>query len=161
MAGSSDPDRLPLVSMGHALIGHYMTGVVTIPLVTLAFWALDRWAMGVGLALEAHVVTAIVGVLVTETALALVERPFVLKHDHPNPGDRVMTALVLVTPWPCWTGFLWLLHGGSAWTLTAATVATVIYAVLTVLLTEPWKEGDDTAEVRRKWQETKEMTRDL
>lgn len=162
MDGSTDSaDRLPLVSIWHALIGHYMTGILKFPLVTLAFWALDRWAIDVGLPLEEHAVAAGLGVLVTETVMTLIERPFVLKHNHPSPGDRVMTALLLIAPWPCWTGLLGLIYGGLAWTLTAATAAAIIYVSFILGLDEPWKWHDDRAEVRRKWQETKDMTRNL
>lgn len=93
---------------------------------------------------------------VTETALILVERPFVVKHDHPGPGDWTMTVLV---PAPCWAVVLWLLHGSLAWTGAATIVATGIYALLTVLLVKLWKEDNDREEVRRKIRETSGMAR--
>lgn len=157
----SSRDRPPLVSLPEALMGHYMTGLLTIPVLMLAFWALDRWVVEVGHSLEEHTIAAFVGVLVTETVRTLVERPFVLKHDNPIPGDPVMAVLLVVAPWPCWGGFLWVMHGWSTWTWAATAVAGLVYMLMTVFLDEPWKEGDDPAEVARKWQETKDVTRGL
>ena len=154
-------DRIPLVSVWQALLGHYMTGILLFPVAAAAFWALDRWVFRIDLPLEEHVVSAALGVLITETVRTLVERPFVLKHDHPSPGDWSMTILLLIAPWPSWAGFLWLVHGASAWTWAAAAAASTAYVISTVFLDEPWKWHDNRAEVRRKWEETKDMTRNL
>ncbi|QRO87249.1 hypothetical protein [Kytococcus sedentarius] len=138
-----------------------MTGVVKVPFVVLGLWALDRWLLEVGLGVQDHVIAAALGALVCETVMALVRRPFVLNHDHPDPGDALMTLLLLLVPWPLWVAVLWLAGEGAEWALSGATVATVVYTVFTLAIDRPWREGDDMGEVGRKWQETKDMTREL
>ncbi len=141
MRPAVDGTHEPPVTLIDALRGHYMTGLVKVPLLVAAFWALGRWGIDAGLTLEEHLVAAVLGMLVSETVQTLIERPFVLTHDHPDPGDRLMAALLLVAPWPCWAVFLGLTQGGPAWTLAGATVAATIYAGFTLGLDEPWKEG--------------------
>ena len=161
MTAPSTEVSQPPVTLGQSLFGHYMTGIFKVPFVMAALWALDRWFLDVGLGAQDHLIATALGMGVCETAMTFVQRPFVLKHDHPDPGDALMTVLLLIVPWPLWVGVLWLAGEGAGWALGGATLATVVYAAFTLAMDKPWREGDDRAEVGRKWQETKDMTRKL
>ncbi|SNC63151.1 hypothetical protein SAMN05445756_0846 [Kytococcus aerolatus] len=160
MTEASKRPRAP-IDLSTALIGHLMTGVLKWPVVAASLVALDRWALDSGLTTETLLWAAALGVAVCEVLMTLVQRPFVVKHQHPDPGDPLMTSLLLVAPVLAWAGVLSLSDAGRSWTLWGTATATLVYAVFTVVLEKPWKQGDTRGDVAEKWQETKDMTRDL
>ncbi|WP_462418688.1 hypothetical protein [Kytococcus sp. Marseille-QA3725] len=153
-------DEAP-ISLSLALMGHLLTGAVKWPEIAALLVALHAWVVESSLSVQDQILAAAIGVVLTEVVMTLVQRPFVLKHRRPDPGSVLMTVLLLVAPIPCWWGVLSLSDATPGWVAAGVVAATAVFTLYTVLVERPWQQGDDRAEVARKWQATKDMTRDM
>lgn len=143
-----------------ALTGHLATGAVKAVVIALLLWGLGLIGWTASLPVGTAFITAAVVMVAIELATTGVERIFVLRHRHPDPGSIVMTVIVAVLPLPI--GFLIGLLIGPAPTGALATMAVtaVVYWAALVALERPWVEGDSREDVRRKYEETATMTRE-
>lgn len=143
-----------------ALMGHLATGLVKAVAIALLLWGLGRTGWTASFPVGTAIITASVVMVAVELVTSGVERIFVLRHRHPDPGSVPMTAIVAVLPLPI--GFLTgLLFGpASSGAMTTMAVTTLVYWAALALLERPWVEGDTRADVRRKYEQTKAMTRE-
>lgn len=108
------------------------------------------------------IITASVVMVAVELATTGVERFFVLRHRHADPGSIPMTGIVAVLPLPI-SFLVGLLFGpgpGLSGALVTMAATAVVYWAALLLLEHPWAEGDTQADIRRKYEQTKAMTRD-
>lgn len=141
-------------------MGHFATGVVKVVAIALLLWGLGRTGWAASFPTETAIITASVAMIAVELATTGVERIFVLRHRHPDPGSVPMTAILAVLPLPI--SFVVGLFFSSAPSGAPVTMAftTVVYWAALVALERPWVEGDTQPDIRRKYEQTKAMTRE-
>lgn len=159
-ADHSDSNDFVPPPFSFALTGHLATGVVKAVAIALLLWGLGLTGWTAGFPAGTAIITASVVMVAVELATTGVERIFVLRHRHPDPGSVPMTAIVAVLPLPI--GFLTglLLGPTSSGALITMAVTTSVYWAALAVLERPWLEGDTRADVRRKFEQTKAMTRE-
>lgn len=145
--------------LSFALIGHLATGLVKAVAIAVFLWVLGLTTSTVSTSAGTAIVTAVVVMIAVELATTGVERWFVLRHRHPDPGSIPMTVLVAALPVPL--GYLagLLTMPGSAGALVVMAVTAVVYWTALVALDRPWVEGDTRDDIRRKFEQTRTMTR--
>lgn len=155
----NDSDFVP-PPFSFALMGHLATGVVKAAAIALLLWALTLAGLIATFPVGRAIITAALVMVAVEGATTAVERLFVLRHQHPDPGSIPMTVIVAVLPLPI--SFLAGLVTGSnaADAVTVMAVTAVVYWTFLVTLDRPWVEGDSAADIRRKFEQTKAMTRE-
>lgn len=160
MAGNSEVGDFIPPAFSFALMGHLATGVVKVVAIALLLWGLGLTGWTASFPAGTAIITASVVMAAVELATTDVERIFVLRHRHPDPGSVQMTAIVAVLPLPI--SFLIGLLFGPAFSgaLVTMAVTTVVYWAALVALERPWVEGDTQADIRRKHEQTKAMTRE-
>lgn len=143
-----------------ALAGHLATGVVKAAAIALLLWLLGLGGLTTPISAGMAIVTALAVMSAIELATSGVERLFVLRHRHPDPGSIPMTVVVAVLPLPI--SFLAGLLTGRApsGALVTMAVTAVVYWITLIALDRPWVEGDSRADIRRKYEQTKSMTRE-
>ena len=160
MADHSDASDFVPPAFSFALMGHLATGVVKVVAIALLLWGLGLTGWTANFPAGTAIVTASVVMVAVELATTGVERIFVLRHRHPDPGSVPMTAIVALLPLPI-SFLIGLLFGpASSGGLSTMIVTTVVYWAALVALERPWVEGDTQADIRRKYEQTKAMTRD-
>lgn len=155
-----DPEFSP-PPFSFALLGHLATGMVKATAIALLLWLVGLTGWIAAYSVGAAILTAVIVMLVAELVTTLVERIFVLRHEHPDPGSVPMTVIDAVLPLPI--GFaVGLLTGPSPnrGVVTMGVTAVVYWTVL-VTLDRPWVEGDSREDIRRKIEETRTMTREV
>lgn len=143
-----------------ALMGHVATGVVKAIVIALLLWGLGSAGWAASVPVGTAILTALVVMIPVELATAGVERVFVLRHQHPDPGSVPMTIIVAVLPLPISFVIGLLLGSTLSWALVVMAVTAVVYWAALVALERPWVQGDSQADIRRKYEETKAMSRD-
>lgn len=160
MADHSDASGFVPPAFSFALMGHLATGVVKVVAIALLLWGLGLTGWTANFPAGTAIVTASVVMVAVELATTGVERIFVLRHRHPDPGSVPMTAIVALLPLPI-SFLIGLLFGpASSGALSTMIVTTVVYWAALVALERPWVEGDSQADIRRKYEQTKAMTRE-
>lgn len=156
---TTDQDFTP-PPLSFALMGHLITGAVKGVAIAVLLWASGLIGVAPDYSASAAIFAAIIAVVAVEIVTTLVERAFVLRHQHPDPGSVPMALVDALIPIPF--GVL----AGAVVTQTisgviAALVVTVfVYWVALVALEQPWSEGDTQEDVRRKIDETEAMSRE-
>lgn len=160
MADDSDDREFTPPPLSFALMGHLATGVVKAAAIALLLWLVGLTGLTAAIPAGTAIITAAVVMIAVELATTSVERPFVHRHRHPDPGSVPMTVIVAVLPVPIslLVGLLTTLTLGGA--LATMAVSVVVYWIALVALDRPWVEGDSRADIRRKFEETKTMTRE-
>lgn len=143
-----------------ALMGHFIIGLIKAVAIALLLWGLGLTGWTMSFPVEPALLTACVVMLAVESATTAVERVFVLRHRHPNPGSIPMTVLVTLLPPPISFLVGLLATWSSAGALIVMAASTVVYWAFIVTLEQPWDEGESEEEIRRKIELTKEMTRE-
>lgn len=156
---SVDSDFVP-PAYSFALMGHLATGVVKAAAIALLLWILGLTGLSAAVPAGTAIITAAVVMIAAELATTGVERFFVLRHRHPDPGSVPMTVIVAGLPVPI--GFLagLLIGPAPSGALVTMVVTAVVYWAALVALERPWVEGDSQADIRRKYEQTKAMTRE-
>ena len=159
MADDTDDQEFTPPPLSFALMGHLAIGVVKATAIALLLWLVGLTGLTATFPVGTAIVTAAVVMITVELATTGVERPFVHRHRHPDPGSIPMTVIVAVLPVPIsfLVGLLTTLTPSGALATMAVTVA--VYWIALVALERPWVEGDSQADIRRKFEETKKMTR--
>ncbi|MGP5007791.1 hypothetical protein ACTXJK_12910 [Brachybacterium tyrofermentans] len=160
MAQNSDARDFTPPTFSFALMGHLATGVVKVVAIALLLWGVGLTGWTASFPAGTAIVTASIVMIAIEFATTGVERIFVLRHRHPDPGSVPMTAIVAVLPVPISFLIGLLFAPGPSGALITMVVTTVVYWAALVALERPWVEGDSQADIRRKYEQTKAMTRD-
>lgn len=160
MADDSEAGEFVPPPFSFALMGHLATGVVKAVAIALLLWGLGLTGWTVSIPAGTAIVTASVVMIAVELATTGVERLFVRRHRHPDPGSIPMAAIVAVLPVPISVLIGLLVSPALSGALLTMAVTTVVYWVALVTLERPWVEGDTQADIRRKYEQTTAMTRD-
>ena len=159
------PDHPEYVALTSALKGGYLSGFFEsfcVFLVILGARAVAPSSKLSALSLPRLQIAGIVWVsyLIFPLVLVLVQRPLVVRAQHPSPGGLLFAAYdILVPPLVYLVVTLGMFQevGKAA---TVGSCALVFYLIYAAWL-KPWKPGLTRTQVRHKIQETKRMTREL
>ena len=159
------PDHPEYVALTSALKGGYFSGffeAVCVFLVILGARAVVPGSKLSVLSLPRLQIAGIVwnSYLIFPLVLVLVQRPLVVRAQHPSPGGLLFAAYdILVPPLVNLVVTLGMFHeiGKAATVGACALVFHVVYAAWL----KPWKPGLTRTQVRHKIQETKRITREL
>ena len=159
------PDHPEYVALTSALKGGYFSGffeAVCVFLVILCARVVGPASKLSALSLPRLQIAGIVWIsyLIFPLVLVLVQRPLVVRAQHPSPGGLLFAACdIFVPPLVYLVVTLGMFHeiGKAA---TVGSCALVFYLIYAAWL-KPWKPGLTRTQVRHKIQETKRMTREL
>ena len=159
------PDHPEYVALTSALKGGYFSGffeAVCVFLVILGAQAVVPASKLSTLSLPRLQIAGIVWIsyLIFPLILTLVQRPLVVRAQHPSPGGLLFAAYdILVPPLVYLVVTLGMFQDvGKA--ATVGSCALVFYLTYAAWL-KPWKPGLTRAELRSKIEQTKQMTREL
>ena len=159
------PEHPEYVALTSALKGGYFSGFFEsfcVFLVILSARAVVPASKLSALSLPRLQIAGIVWIsyLIFPLVLVLVQRPLVVRAQHPSPGGLLFAACdIFVPPLVYLAVTLGMFHEiGKAATVGAC--ALVFYLIYAAWL-KPWKPGLTRTQVRHKIQETKRMTREL
>ena len=159
------PDHPEYVALTSALKGGYFSGffeAVCVFLVILSARVVAPASKLSALSLPRLQIAGIVWIsyLIFPLVLVLVQRPLVVRAQHPSPGGLLFAACdILVPPLVYLVVTLGMFQDvGKA--ATVGSCALVFYLIYAAWL-KPWKPGLTRTQVRHKIQETKRMTREL
>ena len=159
------PDHPEYVALTSALKGGYFSGFFEsfcVFLVILGARTVAPASKLSALSLPRLQIAGIVWIsyLIFPLVLVLVQRPLVVRAQHPSPGGLLFAAYdIFVPPLVYLAVTLGMFHeiGKAATVGACALVFHVVYAAWL----KPWKPGLTRTQVRHKIQETKRMTREL
>ena len=159
------PDHPEYVALTSALKGGYFSGFFEsfcVFLVILSARAVVPASKLSALSLPRLQIACIVWIsyLIFPLVLVLVQRPLVVRAQHPSPGGLLFAACdIFVPPLVYLAVTLGMFHeiGKAATVGACALVFHVVYAAWL----KPWKPGLTRTQVRHKIQETKRITREL
>ena len=159
------PEHPEYVALTSALKGGYFSGFFEsfcVFLVILGARAVVPASKLSALSLPRLQIAGIVWIsyLIFPLVLVLVQRPLVVRAQHPSPGGLLFAACdIFVPPLVYLAVTLGMFHeiGKAATVGACALVFHVVYAAWL----KPWKPGLTRTQVRHKIQETKRMTREL
>ena len=159
------PDHPEYVALTNALKGGYCSGFFEsfcVFLVILGARVVGPASKLSALSLPRLQIAGIVWIsyLIFPLVLVLVQRPLVVRAQHPSPGGLLFAAYdILVPPLVNLVVTLGMFHeiGKAATVGACALVFHVVYAAWL----KPWKPGLTRTQVRHKIQETKRITREL
>ena len=159
------PDHPEYVALTSALKGGYFSGffeAVCVFLVILCARVVGPASKLSALSLPRLQIAGIVWIsyLIFPLVLVLVQRPLVVRAQHPSPGGRLFAACdILVPPLVYLVVTLGMFQDvGKA--ATVGSCALVFYLIYAAWL-KPWKPGLTRAELRSKIEQTKQITREL
>ena len=159
------PDHPEYVALTSALKGGYFSGffeAVCVFLVILCARAVGSASKLSALSLPRLQIAGIawISYLIFPLVLVLVQRPLVVRAQHPSPGGRLFAACdILVPPLVYLVVTLGMFQDvGKA--ATVGSCALVFYLAYAAWL-KPWKPGLTRAELRSKIEQTKQMTREM
>ena len=159
------PDHPEYVALTNALKSGYFSGfieAVCVFLVILSARAVAPASKLSALSLPRLQIAGIVWIsyLIFPLVLVLVQRPLVVRAQHPSPGGLLFAACdILVPPLVYLVVTLGMFQDvGKA--ATVGSCALVFYLAYAAWL-KPWKPGLTQAELRSKIEQTKQMTREL
>ena len=87
MADNSDVSDFIPPAFSFALTGHLATGAVKVVAIALLLWGLGLTGWTASFPAGTAIITAVVVMVAVELATTGVERIFVLRHRHPDPGS--------------------------------------------------------------------------
>lgn len=143
-----------------ALAGHLMVGILKAAAIALLLWVLGLAGMTAAPSVGTAITTAALVMIAVELATTCAERPFVLRHRHPDPGSIPMTVIVAMLPVPISLLVGVLTTSTRAGVLLTMAVTVIVYWIALVTLERPWANGDSQADIRRKYEQTRAMTRE-
>ncbi|PEN15812.1 hypothetical protein CRM92_09445 [Rothia dentocariosa] len=160
------PDHPEYVPLSAALMGSFIGGLLEGFCVFLLILGAGAVVSALGLSalslsLYQATKTVLISYLIFPLVRALVQRPLVVRAQHPSPGGRLFAAYdILVPPLVCLVVALVVTQDiGKAVMAGVCTLAFYLLAYAT--LRKPWKPGFTRTEVRSKIEQTKQMTREM
>ena len=152
---TSHPEYVPF---SNAYIGHVMTGGIVAVTVGIVYWLLSIPFSALKVNLQDFVIFIVLVVIGSEFIVTLLQRPLVIKARHGSPGGLYAAYEVIVTPVVAGIGaflaFQSIAIGGTMFALF------LVACLLVAFLTKPWERGLSRAEVRSKYEETKQFIKD-
>ena len=159
------PDHPEYVSLGDTLVSVYFAGffeaicvffvilaagaVVSVLRLSTLFLSLDQAAKVV-----------LISYLIFPLVRALVQRPLVVRAQHPSPGGRLFAAYEILVPPPVYLVVALAVTQDIGRAVVVGVCALVFYLAY-VARFKPWKPGFTRTEVRSKIEQTKQMTREM
>lgn len=151
-----DQSHPEYVSLSTAYVGHLMTSTLLAALAGIMYWLLSLFFPALNFGVQNLVIFIIAVVIGGELIVVLLQRPFIVKASHSDPGGwgyALPEFLVL----PCLAGVgAFLISHQLAAGLVCALVFFIVFGVVG-LLSKPWKPGLSRAEVRERYEQTKDM----
>lgn len=159
------PDHPEYVALTSALKGGYFSGffeAVCVFLVILCARVVGPASKLSALSLPRLQIAGIVWIsyLIFPLVLVLVQRPLVVRAQHPSPGGRLFAACDILVPPLVYLVVTLGMFQDARKAATVGSCALVFYLVYAAWL-KPWKPGLTRAELRSKIEQTKQMTREL
>lgn len=161
MAHRPSSENWQPVALGFALSGRLFLGAVKLPVLAGVLWLAGALFFAPFANLGAGVLlVAVIAVIVTEVLSTLVERLFVLRHQHDDPGDPVQAVLVALVPLVGGAVGGWIGAPGEGVVIASSLTTLIVYLPFVLLLDRPWVQGTGRAEVKQAWKDTKTMTKE-
>ena len=159
------PDHPEYVALTSALKGGYFSGFFEsfcVFLVILSARAVVPASKLSALSLSRLQIAGIVWVsyLIFPLVLVLMQRPLVVRAQHPSPGGLLFAACDIFVPPLVYLVVTLGMFQDVGKAATVGSCALVFYLIYAAWL-KPWKPGLTRTQVRHKIQETKRMTREL
>ena len=104
--------------------------------------------------------TVLISYLIFPLVRALVQRPLVVRAQHPSPGGRLFAAYEILVPPPVYLVVALAVTQDIGRAVVVGVCALVFYLAY-VAWFKPWKPGFTRTEVRSKIEQTKQMTREM
>ena len=160
------PDHPEYVPLSAALMGSFIGGLLEGFCVFLLILGAGAVVSALGLSalslsLYQATKTVLISYLIFPLVRALVQRPLVVRAQHPSPGGRLFAAYEILVPPPVYlvVALVVTQDTGRAVVVGVCTLAFYLLAYATVR--KPWKPGFTRTEVRSKIEQTKQMTREM
>ena len=160
------PEHPEYVPLSAALMGSFIWRLLEVFCVFLLILGAGAVVSALGLSalslsLYQATKTVLISYLIFPLVRALVQRPLVVRAQHPSPGGALFAAYdILVPPLVCLVVALVVTQDiGKA--VMAGVCALVFYLLAYATLRKPWKPGFTRTEVRSKIEQTKQMTREM
>ena len=159
------PDHSEYVALTSALKGGYFSGFFEsfcVFFVILGARAVVPALKLSALSLPRLQIAGIVWIsyLIFPLVLVLVQRPLVVRAQHPSPGGLLFAAYDILVPPLVYLAVTLGMFQEVGKAATVGSCALVFYLIYAAWL-KPWKPGFTRTQVRHKIQETKRMTREL
>ena len=159
------PDHPEYVALTSALKGGYFSGffeAVCVFLVILCARAVVPASKLSALSLPRLQIAGIawISYLIFPLVLVLVQRPLVVRAQHPSPGGLLFAVCDILVPPLVYLVVTLGMFQDAGKAATVGSCALVFYLTYAAWL-KPWKPGLTRAELRSKIEQTKQMTREL
>ena len=159
------PDHPEYVPLSAALMGGYFAGFFESFCVFLMILGSGAVVSALGLSalslsLDQATKTMLVSYLIFPLVTTLVQRPLVVRAQHPSPGGRLFAAYEILVPPPVYLVVALVVTQDTGRAVVVGVCALVFYLAY-VARFKPWKPGFTRTEVRSKIEQTKQMTREM
>ena len=159
------PDHPEYVPLSAALMGSFIGGLLEGFCVFLLILGARAIVSALGLSalsLSLDQVTKIVLIsyLIFPLILTLVQRPLVVRAQHPSPGGKLFAAYDISVQPLVYLGVALAVTQDIGKAVMVGVCALVFYLAYAAWL-KPWKSGFTRTEVRSKIEQTKQMTREV
>lgn len=159
------PDHPEYVSLGDTLVSVYFAGFFESFCVFLVILGSGAVVSALGLSalslsLYQAAKTVLISYLIFPLVRALVQRPLVVRAQHPSPGGKLFAAYEILVPPPAYLVVALAVTQDIGRAVVVGVCALVFYLAY-VAWFKPWKPGLTRTEVRSKIEQTKQMTREM
>ena len=160
------PDHPEYVPLSAALMGSFIGGLLEGFCVFLLILGAGAVVSALGLSalslsLYQATKTVLISYLIFPLILTLVQRPLVVRAQHPSPGGRLFAAYEILVPPLVYLVVALVVTQDTDKTAIVGICALVFYLLAYATLRKPWKPGFTRTEVRSKIEQTKQMTREM
>ena len=160
------PDHPEYVPLSAALMGSFIGGLLEGFCVFLLILGARAIVSVLGfsalsLSLYQATKTVLISYLIFPLVRALVQRPLVVRAQHPSPGGRLFAAYEILVPPLVYLVVALVVTQDTDKTAIVGICALVFYLLAYATLRKPWKPGFTRTEVRSKIEQTKQMTREM
>ena len=159
------PDHPEYVPLSAALMGSFIWRLLEVFCVFLLILGAGAVVSALGfsalsLSLYQATKTVLISYLIFPLVRALVQRPLVVRAQHPSPGGRLFAAYEILVPPPVYLVVALAVTQDTGRAVVVGVCALVFYLAY-VARFKPWKPGFTRTEVRSKIEQTKQMTREM
>ena len=160
------PDHPEYVPLSAALMGGYFAGFFESFCVFLMILGSGAVVSVLGfsalsLSLDQATKTMLVSYLIFPLVTTLVQRPLVVRAQHPSPGGRLFAAYEILVPPPVYLVVALAVTQDIGKAVMVGVCTLVFYLLAYATVRKPWKPGFTRTEVRSKIEQTKQMTREM
>ena len=159
------PDHPEYVPLSVVLMSVYFAGFFESFCVFLVILGSGAVVSALGLSalslsLDQATKVVLISYLIFPLVRALVQRPLVVRAQHPSPGGRLFAAYEILVPPPVYLVVALVVTQDTGRAVVVGVCALVFYLAY-VARFKPWKPGFTRTEVRSKIEQTKQMTREM